>query len=71
MPAQSKKRREAASRVAGVHRRDPNSPRLPGLRRDLRAAELEEHVQRIVDAFPPLTDEQRDRLAALLRPVVS
>lgn len=27
-----------------------------------------EYVERIVDAFPPLTDEQRDRLAALLTP---
>jgi hypothetical protein len=35
------------------------------------AAEYEyaEHVRRIVDDFPPLTAEQKDRIAALLRPV--
>lgn len=28
---------------------------------------IAEHVQAIVDSFPPLTPEQRDRIAALLR----
>lgn len=28
---------------------------------------LAEHVRRLVDTFPPLTADQRDRLAALLR----
>jgi hypothetical protein len=34
-------------------------------RRELRAAE--DYVRRLVDAAPPLTAEQRDRLAVLLR----
>ena len=38
------------------------------LRRDLRAAKLADHIRRVVDEAPPLTTEQRDRLAVLLRP---
>lgn len=34
-----------------------------------RLVALAEHVARVVDTFPPLTDEQRTRLAALLTPV--
>lgn len=41
-------------------------PAVTGARR---AVELAEHVRRIVAAAPPLTAEQRDRIAALLRPV--
>lgn len=31
------------------------------------ASALAEHVRRVVDTFPPLTAEQRERIAALLR----
>lgn len=34
--------------------------------RDLRATKLAEHIRTVVDAMPPLTDEQRTRLASLL-----
>ncbi|TKV61337.1 hypothetical protein FDO65_06990 [Nakamurella flava] len=37
------------------------------LRRQLRADKLAEHIKKVVDQAPPLTAEQRDRLAALLR----
>lgn len=37
-------------------------------RRDLAAAKLEDYVARVVEAAPPLTDEQRQRIAALLAP---
>lgn len=40
-------------------------------RRDLRAANLADHIRRVVNEAPPLTDEQRARLAALLRPIPS
>lgn len=30
---------------------------------------LEEYIRRVVDAAPPLSDAQRNRIAALLRPV--
>lgn len=36
-------------------------------RRTLRAANLEDHIRRTVAAAPPLTADQRDRLALLLR----
>ncbi|MGH3685349.1 MAG: hypothetical protein ACRDRU_06270 [Pseudonocardiaceae bacterium] len=32
------------------------------------AAALAEHVRAVVDSFPPLTPDQRDRIATLLRP---
>lgn len=37
------------------------------LRRDYRAARLEEYIARTLAAAPPLTDEQRQRLALLLQ----
>lgn len=39
-------------------------------RRDLKAALLEDHIKRVVDSMPPLNDEQRTKLALLLRPEV-
>jgi hypothetical protein len=44
-----------------------DDPELEDMRRDLRAMRLEEHVAKIVADWPPLTDEQLDRVAALLR----
>lgn len=37
------------------------------LRRDFAAAKLEDYISRVVAEAPPLTPEQRDRLALLLR----
>lgn len=69
MAAKSPTRRRAAAVVGAVQRHHgPDDPRLPDLRRDLRAAELAEHVARVVACFPPLTPEQRSRIAELLRP---
>lgn len=34
--------------------------------RDLAAANLEKYIQKVVSDAPPLTDEQREHLAALL-----
>lgn len=57
------------ARVASLSRsREPDDPDLVAARRDLRAARLEEHIQRAVSAAPPLTPEQRTRLALLLQP---
>lgn len=44
-------------------------PNKDDLARDYAAARLAQYIQRVVDAAPPLTAEQRDRLAVLLRPV--
>ena len=37
-------------------------------RRDLNAAKLQDYIERTLAAAPPLSDEQRNRLAELLRP---
>lgn len=37
-------------------------------RADLAADRLEAHIRKVVDAAPPLTAAQKDRLAALFRP---
>ena len=37
------------------------------LAEDRRVEQLEDHIRRVVDAAPPLTAEQRDKLALLLR----
>ncbi len=47
--------------------RTPDDPVLLGARRDLRAARAEDYIKHLVDQAPPLTAEQRDRLAVLLR----
>jgi hypothetical protein len=36
-------------------------------RRDYAAAKLEDYIRRTVDQAPPLTEDQRSRIAALLR----
>lgn len=57
------------ARVASLSRsRKPDDPSLLEARRNLRAARAEDYVRKLVDSAPPLTDEQRARLAALLQP---
>jgi hypothetical protein len=57
------------ARIAALSRsRKADDPDLITARRDLRAEKLADHIRQVVDAAPPLSDEQRDRLAALLRP---
>jgi hypothetical protein len=56
------------ARVASLTRsRTPDDPELVDARRNMRAERLADHIRRTVDAAPPLTAEQRDRLALLLR----
>ena len=55
------------SDIAHAKRRDPNADTTE-LRRQLKAERLAEHIARVVAEAPPLSSEQRDRLAALLRP---
>lgn len=57
------------ARVASLTRsRTPDDPELVDARRNMRAARAEDYIKRLVDSAPPLNDEQRDRLALLLRP---
>lgn len=45
----------------------PDHPAIAAKRAELRALKLEEHVQRVLSQSPPLTESQKDRIAALLR----
>lgn len=58
------------AKIAGLSRdRKPDDPQLVEARRNLRAEMLAEHVRKVVDQAPPLSTEQRHRIAALLRGV--
>lgn len=52
----------------GVAKRLRDPERLHAAKRDHAAAMLEQYVTKIVSSAPPLLPEQRDRIAALLRP---
>ncbi len=56
-----------ARRAINTRHHGPDSPQAVEALRDLRAARAEDYIKSLVDAAPPLTDEQRDRLALLLR----
>lgn len=57
------------AKVASLSRsRKSDDPELIQARRNLKALKLEEYVRNVVDQAPPLTPEQADRIAALLRP---
>lgn len=56
------------SRIAHVKKADPAAD-VTDLKRQLKAERLADYIQRTVDASPPLTDTQRETLAAMLRPV--
>lgn len=53
--------------AALTRHRKPDDPALLTAKRDLAAAGLEQFIRRTVDAAPPLSPDQRDRLALLLR----
>jgi len=56
------------ARVASLSRdRAANDPELLVEKLNLKAERLAQHVARVVAEAPPLTPEQRDRIAALLR----
>lgn len=55
------------SRIASTKKADPTAD-VTELRRQLKAERLEDYIRRVVDDAPELNDEQRRRLAALLRP---
>lgn len=57
------------AQVAALSRSRPaDDPELVAARRRLAQHTLDDHIARVVDNAPALTAEQRDRLAALLRP---
>lgn len=54
------------ARVAALRRHHPHEVETDRLAGEFKADRLAEHIKRIVDAAPPLSAEQRDRLALLL-----
>lgn len=60
--------RERARLAALTRHRPPSDPAVIDAGRDLAAANLATYIARVVASAPPLTPEQRDRLARLLRP---
>lgn len=59
--------RQLRGKLANASRHRPDEDHTE-LRRDLKASRLEEYIRRTVDEAPPLTYEQRERLAQLLHP---
>lgn len=56
------------ARVASLSRsRDPDDPDLTAARLALRTERLAAYIEKELATAPPLTDQQRDRLASLLR----
>ena len=61
--------RTASRRLNAYQRhRGPDDPVTLAAARDLRAVQLEEHIQEVVSAAPPLTPDQASRLRSLLHP---
>lgn len=64
----------ARNRYAAVKRHHPDDiERINAARRDLAEAKIAGYIERVVNEAPPLSETQRERLAALLRggPVAS
>jgi hypothetical protein len=55
--------RRLRARAAALARHHPDQPEP---RRTMKADAAERYIQQLVDDWPPLTDAQRGRLAALL-----
>jgi type II secretory pathway predicted ATPase ExeA len=58
---------KARSKLANAVKDGADPATVGDLRRDMRAEKLAETIQKTVATWPPLTPEQRDRLASLLR----
>jgi hypothetical protein len=66
MPANDPHRRHAIARAAAARRH--RLPSADDLRAQVIGDTLEAHIRTVIDGAPPLTSEQRARLADLLRP---
>lgn len=58
--------RKTRSLIAHEKRRDPDAD-VSELKRQLKAEHLADYIEKTVGAAPPLTGEQLDKLAQLLR----
>jgi hypothetical protein len=63
----SKQQVDARARYAAlVRHRDPGDPAVAEAAAELSAARIDVYIAKLVDAAPPLSMEQRNRLALLL-----
>jgi hypothetical protein len=68
MAAKTSTRRKIASQIAAIQRHNgPDDDRLPALRHQLLDEGLREYAEGVARTAPPLSGEQRARLASLLR----
>lgn len=68
MSGASRTSRTARAKLAYATRTyGPESHEVASARRDFSAARIEDHVRELLAKAPPLTSEQRERIAALLR----
>ena len=56
-----------AKHAGTVRHHGPDSPQAQNARRELAEAQIATYIERVVAEAPPLTPEQRDRIAAILR----
>ncbi len=66
MAARNPARRSLAASVSALERHRPGSVATLQARAELAVAGLEEHIAEVVDQAPPLSPEQRVRLAQIL-----
>lgn len=63
--------RKAQGALAAAERHHPDdTDRLTEARREFAAAKLEDYVRQVVDSAPPLTEDQLERVTAILRPTL-
>lgn len=62
---------QAAANLSAAIRRGESADTIADMRRKLRVAQLEKHVTDLVEQWPPLSEEQLERVAALLSPTRS
>lgn len=59
----------ARNHLGATVRRHPHDlEKIAVARRELAAAKITDYIEKVVAEAPPLTDEQRARIAALLQP---
>jgi hypothetical protein len=57
----------AVERCVKTGERQPDDPEVVEAHQEFKAQKLADHVAEVVAGWPPLTPEQLDRIAALLR----
>lgn len=63
---------DARNKLGNICRHHRNNPELVNdARRNLAAAKINDYIEKVLETAPPLTAEQRTKLAELLRPARS